>query len=145
MSENADYRRGRDHLKSVRVFDLRLKRLISKKRALEQSLYPGAIRYDLEKVQSSKEDKYPEIIAEINRLENLIETVIKARFKKIQEISKDIDSLYDEDEKTVLTYYFVEHKSVTEISSDLGYSDQGIYGIMRRGCININKELERKC
>ena len=145
MSENADYRKGRDHLKSVRVFDLRLKRLISKQRALEQSLYPGAIRYDLEKVQSSKEDKYPEIIAEINKLESLIDNLIKARFIKIVEISKDIDALYDEDEKTVLTYYFVEHKSVTEISNDLGYSDQGIYGIMRRGCINISKEIQSRC
>lgn len=141
MSENADYRKGRDHLKSVRVFNRRLERLTSKKRTLEKSLYPGAIRYDLEKVQSSKEDKYPEIIAEINRLETLIDNLIKAKFKKIQEISKDIDSLYDEDEKTVLNYYFVENKSVTEIANDLGYSNPGIYGIMRRGCIKISKEI----
>ncbi len=142
--KNNAYRKGRDYLRSVRVIDLQIMRLNSKKNALEQSLLPGAIRYDLDKVQTSKEEKHSKIVTEIVYLERQINELIDIRFDRIQKISRDIDKLSDEDEKTVLTYYFVEHQKIEVISDKLGYSDQGIYGIMRRGCINISKVIGEK-
>ena len=46
-----------DILNSVRIIDLQILRLMSKKKMLESCLYPSGIRYDLYTVQGSPENQ----------------------------------------------------------------------------------------
>lgn len=135
------YRVGRDYLRSIRVLDLQIKRLQAKRHALEMSLYPSGIRYDLDKVQTSPHDRQADVSSEICDIDNEIKTWMESRIQKIHKISALIEYLEDEEEKTVLTLYFIDHVSVEGISLDLDYSEQGIYTIIRRGCIKIANRL----
>jgi DNA-directed RNA polymerase specialized sigma subunit len=130
---------GKAYLESIRRMDRRIMMLTSKKNALESCLLPGAIRYDRDKVQTSPEDKTQIILAEVLELEKKIDNLRWGKSTKIHEVYDTIQKLKNEDEREVLTYYYVDKKDINDIAKMMHYSAAGIYGLRSRGCNNIVK------
>lgn len=77
----------------------------------------------------TNEDISDEIIDLEKRIERL-----KAKGKRLKdEILEDIDSLEDPRYCEVLEAYFIDCKTIAEISEDMGYSERYIYDLYRDG------------
>lgn len=130
---------GKAYLESIRRMDRRIMMLTSKKNALESCLLPRAIRYDQDKVQTSPEDHTQIILAEVLELEKKIDHLRWGKSTKIHEVYDTIQKLKNEDEREVLTYYYVDKKDINDIAKIMNYSTAGVYGLRSRGCNNIVK------
>lgn len=131
-----------NYLNSVRVLHWKWLRLKAKHDELETCLLPAAIRYDKDKVQSSPDDAMSKICAEIDVLERKMAEVQHAKSLRIEEITKAINSLESDEERTSLTMRYINRISVPEIAEAMGYSIKRIYQFMDQGGAQIAKHLK---
>ncbi len=133
-----------EYLNGIRWVSLKILRLTARKNELESCLLPAAIRYDRDKVQTSPEDPMSKILSKVAELEEEIYKANLEKASKIVEISRVIGKLDRPEEKTVLTLYFIERKSIKDIAKMMDYSVDGVYGIRRKAYNNIEKFIPAK-
>lgn len=105
----------------------KLKSLMAQREAVYDSVMPTAIRYDLDKVQSSPEDPMTEMMA---RLEDIDRKIIAARKQFIDDSDRIVEACADlpcEEERTVITMYYIGRKSMIEIADTIGYARSRTY------------------
>ena len=119
-------------LNSARSLHWQLLRLKAKHDELESCLLPAAIRYDKDKVQTSPDDNFSKIMAEIAELEQEMEDVRVRKSEQIGKIDRAVSALESEEERTALTMRFINRASVRDIAKEMGYSDHGIWTKVRR-------------
>ena len=134
-----------DLISRVRAIDDRIWCLTIKRDALQSCLLPGAVRYDVDKVQSSPKDKLADIAADVVDIDRTIAELRKEKADAIAQASERIDKLEDSREKAVLTAFYIGHKSVKEIALKLDYSTQHIYRLKKTGLQKVenNENLNR--
>lgn len=125
------------HFMKVRRIEYKIQRLKYRRAALEACLLPPAIRYDKDKVQVSPSDKVSEIVAEIDKIDHKIAELTADNLTAIQEVSKAIDTLDDDLEKTILYGYLLAGRSMAAIAEDIHYSRQHTYRIYKQGIKGI--------
>ena len=131
-----------NYLNSVRVLHWQWLRLKAKHDELETCLLPAAIRYDKDKVQSSPDDAISKVVAEIADLEKKMAVIQHAKSVRIEEISKAINALESEEERTALTMRYINRIPATEIADAMGYSIKRIYQFMDQGGAQIAKNIK---
>ena len=107
-------------------------------RFLESKLLPSGIRYDTERVQTSPSEQMPEIMGEIEKVQQEIDQLKGTLIHEITEVGTVIDKLGNDNEKTVLKMYFLSFADIPDIAKALHYSIDGVYTIRRRGIRNID-------
>jgi hypothetical protein len=117
MELNEGYR----WLSRPRAVDSKIRRLESKIEELRTCLEPNAIRYDVEKVNSSPDDMTSKIFAEIDETERLIMEKSLERACMVSEIAEAIELIDNELQKTILTEFFISKRPTREISKELNY------------------------
>ena len=137
-----EYIRVRAFLQQARMKDSAIKRKQLQIRELESCLLPGAIRYDVDRVQSSPSDPMSRIMAEIDDLEHQIEQLKIEKAEAVTEVSRMIDKLEDETEKTVLADYFIGRAPMTEVADIIGYGVRQTFRIRKRGIENMAELLK---
>lgn len=95
-----------------------------------------AIRYDLDKVQTSPENRIPAILAEILMKQNRLVDIIK----KYQEMEEILISLDDEQERALRMHY-LEGKDWKVIAIAMGYSEKHIYKIQREALDELGQHV----
>ena len=70
----------------VRIIDRTIWRLEIKRDSLKSCLLPGAVRYDLDKVQTSPEDRFSLVMAEVADLDSTIQELKRAKAEAIMDI-----------------------------------------------------------
>lgn len=135
-------RKAYEVLNAVRMIDLRIIRLASKREMLEHCLYPAGIRYDRDRVQGNYENQFEKIMGEINIVEQDIHDLVDLKVKKAAEIEILINRVKNEDCKTVLYLRFIVGKKVNEISESMNYSPDWIYKKIRKGVEEIGKIIQ---
>lgn len=128
-------------LNRVRVLHWEWLRLKAKHDELESCLLPGAIRYDKDKVQTSPDDTMSKIMAEIAALEDRMATVNRAKSQQIEKISKVINALDSDEERTALSMRFINRIPVKNIALAMGYAEPTIYKFMNMGGEQIAKSI----
>lgn len=128
-------------LNSARSLHWQLLRLKAKHDELESCLLPAAIRYDKDKVQTSPDDNFSKIMAEIAELEQEMEDVRVRKSEQIGKIDRAVSALESEEERTALTMRFINRASVRDIAKEMGYSESRIYQFMNHGGSMIAKRL----
>ena len=113
-------------------------------RFLGSKLLPSGIRYDTDRVQTSPSDRMPEIMGEIEKVQQEIDQLKGRLISEITEVGAVIDNLSNDNEKTVLKMYFLSLADVSEIARTMHYTEDGIYTIRRRGIKNIGKIVNYK-
>lgn len=113
-------------LKGIRAERLEIARLSEAREQLESTLLPKAIRYDMDKVQTSASDRLFNVAANLNEIDRKLE-------KRIIRLSADISLAYDLVSKVrtpecrevlMLRYLMGKRKPLTwtEVAEQMGYS-----------------------
>lgn len=126
-----------EFLLQIRVLERTIWRLTMKRDELQSCLLPSAIRYDLDKVQTSPEDRLAEIAGEVLEIERKLRTLRERKACLVIEISAAIDRLEDDREKTILTAYYIGRHSMTDIADVIGYSLPHTYRLRRSGVQHV--------
>jgi uncharacterized protein YlxW (UPF0749 family) len=133
---------GYEYLNAVRNIDLKILRLGAKKKMLESCLYPSGIRYDLDKVQGSRENQMERLMGEISEIDKKIDALNAEKIKKAADIENTIDKLDNDETKTVLSFRFITDMRVNDIAEVRGYSPDWVYKRIREGVDEVGKMLK---
>ncbi len=125
----------------VRRTENAIKRKQLRREELKSCLLPGAIRYDLDKVQTSPKDKLTEIIAKVDELDRQIEELMQEKAMLIIKIGEAIERLEDDNEKTVLTEFYIGRIPMRDVAPAIGYSPRRAYQFRERGVIHLGEVL----
>lgn len=104
------------------------------------ALFPKAIRYDKEKVQTSPGDIITDQMAELADYTNLMEKKIRRLTARRAYAQKLINRLDDSTERQVLGLYFLSTKRIKmwKVADKIGYSEHRAWEICRAGLRHIN-------
>lgn len=127
-----------DQLYSVRTIDRTIWRLQLRRDELQSCLLPGSVRYDTDRVQSSPQDRFADVAAEVADLDCTIRELMRAKAEAIMDLSHKIEALDDEREKVILTAYYISSKPMPEIAERIGYSLPHTYRLRRSGATKLD-------
>lgn len=133
-----------DILNAVRVIDLQILRLMSKKKMLESCLYPSGIRYDLDKVQGSPENQLEKLTGEIFEVERKIRDLYSAKLDKAAEIEALINQVESEEYRTILMLRYIGHMSINKIAESMSYSPDWVYKKHRKAVDEVGKIMKAR-
>ena len=136
MELNEGYR----WLSRPRALDSKIRRLESKIEELRTCLEPNAIRYDVDRVNTSPDDMTSKIFAEIDEAERMCHELRLQKAAVIFEINKAIESLSNDSVKDVLNGFYIAKKKMPDIARELNYELSWCYRLRRVGI----EELEVK-
>lgn len=133
-----------DILNAVRVIDLQILRLMSKKKMLESCLYPSGIRYDLDKVQGSPENQLEKLTGEIFEVERKIRELYSSKLDKAAEIEALINQVESEEFRTILMLRYIGHMSINKIAESMSYSPDWVYKKHRKAVDEVGKIMKAR-
>ena len=129
-----------EFLLQVRELERTIWRLTLRRDELQSRLLPGAVRYDLDRVQTSPEDRFGAVAAAVADLDRKLQDLRVRKADLVIEVSEAIDELTDDREKTILTAYYVGRLPMTEIADRIGYSLQHTYRLRKAGVSHLAKD-----
>lgn len=139
-----DYRKTYAWLMRERWIERRIRRLSIRRAELLSCLTSASAGYDQPRVQHSRRDKMAAVMAEVDALDREIEELLLKKADVVVEIGAAIELLEDENEKDVLTRFFVERKPMKDIAVEISYSLSRTYAFRDNGVRNLGKELQEK-
>ncbi len=128
-------------LTAPRKTKYRIEQIKSKIIALRYTLMPSAIRYDMDKVQTSPIDALPDRMAQISELEDKLMEMNQIYQIEINDIIKACNEMGKEPEKTILMMQYVGGLSVITIAGRLNYSVSYTYKLRSSGYDLLNKTI----
>lgn len=129
MELNEGYR----WLSRPRALDSKIRRLESKIEELRTCLEPNAIRYDVDRVNTSPDDMTSKIFAEIDEAERMCHELRLQKAAVIFEINKAIENLSNDSVKDVLNGFYIAKKKMPDIARELNYELSWCYRLRRVG------------
>ncbi|MBR3596501.1 MAG: DUF1492 domain-containing protein [Clostridia bacterium] len=130
-----------DFLMQIRRKEIIIRRKETQRDELRACLLPGAVRYDRDKVQSTPTDKMSDVMARVDELDREIEQLRREKATLVIEISDAIEKLEDDNEKTVLTEFYIARAPMTQAADAINYSVRRAYDFRKRGVIHLGEVL----
>lgn len=130
-----------DFLMQIRRKEIIIRRKETQRDELRACLLPGAIRYDREKVQSAPTDKMADVIASVDELDREIEQLRREKASLVIVIREAIEKLEDDNEKTVLTEFYIARAPMTQAADAINYSVRRAYDFRKRGVVHLGEVL----
>lgn len=130
-----------DFLMQIRRKEIIIRRKETQRDELRACLLPGAVRYDRDKVQSTSTDKMSDVMARVDELDREIEQLRREKATLVIEISDAIEKLEDDNEKTVLTEFYIARAPMTQAADAINYSVRRAYDFRKRGVIHLGEVL----
>lgn len=130
-----------DFLMQIRRKEIIIRRKETQRGELRACLLPGAIRYDREKVQSAPTDKMADVIARVDELGREIEQLRREKASLVIVTSDAIEKLEDDNEKTVLTEFYIARAPMTQAADAINYSVRRAYDFRKRGVVHLGEVL----
>lgn len=130
-----------DFLMQIRRKEIIIRRKETQRDELRACLLPGAVRYDRDKVQSTPTDKMCDVMARVDELDREIEQLRREKASLIIEIGDAIEKLEDDNEKTVLTEFYIARAPMTQAADAINYSVRRAYDFRKRGVIHLGEVL----
>lgn len=130
-----------DYLMQIRKKEYAIKRKKLRVEELRSCLGARAIRYDKDRVQTSPVDKVSEILCKVVDLEAQIEVLMQEKAMLIIEIGDAIERLEDDNEKTVLTEFYIGRVSMAQVAEIINYSVRRTYYFRKQGVIHLEEIL----
>ena len=129
-------------LSRPRAVESKIRRLENKINELRTCLEPNAIRYDLDKVNSSPDDAVSKIFAEIDEAERMCHELRLQKAAYIFEITEAIDKIPNETQKDVLYEFYIARRTMPEVSQELSYDLSWCYKQRKAGIKSIGVKNE---
>ena len=105
-------------------------------------MYPSAVRYDTDKVQSTPVDPMPRYAEKMDELQTRINKLwIQLNDAQDDIIDKMLKASYQLTpiEQDVIVLFFIGNKTVRWIGFELGRTERGIYKIRKRAMRKLEK------
>lgn len=132
------------YLMQVRLIDKRIWLAEIEHDEMQSCLLPSAITYDRDIVQTSPEDKLSDIAGKVMELEKKVNRLKERKASLIMQIRKEISQIPDEDQRIILSAFFLCRKSMNQIAKSTTRSISGVYAIRRKGIQSLRIILEKK-
>lgn len=110
-----------------------------RRQELKSCLLSSGIAYDGDRVQASPEDSMARIMAEVDELDQQIDTLRRSMATEILRISRVVDQMDDPREATVLDAYYLGRRSMQEIADHLHYSTRHVYRLRDDGVAKMSQ------
>lgn len=130
-----------DYLLQIRRLEAKIRETTLQCEALRSCLLPSGIRYDLDRVQTSPDDQMSAIEAKVIDMEQDIRNLQANKAQAIVDISKAINKLEDDSERIVLLGYYIDKKTIRDVSQMINYTVRGTYHVKRRAVSHLAKLL----
>lgn len=130
-----------DYLMQIRKKEYAIKRKQLRCEELRSCLGARAVQYDRDWVQTSPVDKVSEIICKVADLEDQIEQLQEEKALLIIEIGDAIEQLEDDNEKTVLTEFYIGRVPMAQVAEIINYSVRRAYYFRKQGVIHLGEAL----
>lgn len=130
-----------EFLMQIRRKEIIIRRKETQRDELRACLLPGAVRYDRDKVQTTPTDKMSDVMARVDELDREIEQLRREKASLIIEIGDAIEKLEDDNEKTVLTEFYIARAPMTQAADAINYSVRRAYDFRKRGVIHLGEVL----
>ena len=130
-----------DFLMQIRREEIIIRRKETQRDELRACLLPGAVRYDRDKVQSTPTDKMSDVMARVDELDREIEQLRREKASLIIEIGDAIEKLEDDNEKTVLTEFYIARAPMTQAADAVVDGVRRAYDFRKRGVIHLGEVL----
>ena len=131
-----------DFLCRPRLIKSEIRRAEAEQDNLRLSMYPSAVRYDSDKVQSSPIDPMPRYAEKMDELQ----TRIKRLWLQLNDAQDDIiDKMLKASiqltpiEQDVIVMFFIGGNTARRIAFELGRTERGIYKIRKRAMRKLEK------
>lgn len=126
---------GKEFLFSIRREQKEIEELKNRIYETEQSLLPGAIRYDRDKVQISPDDPMADVFSEIDTYRSQLHDKMIDLVKRRETAQIFIDKLDNSYERQVLGMYFlsVRRTRLSDVAAFTGWSERQTYRIYLDG------------
>lgn len=131
-----------DFLSRPRFIKSEIRRAEAEQDNLRLSMYPSAVRYDTDKVQSSPVDPMPRYAEKMDELQ----TRIKRLWLQLNDAQDDIiDKMLKASiqltpiEQDVIVMFFIGGNTARRIAFELGRTERGIYKIRKRAMRKLEK------
>lgn len=131
-----------NYLMQIRKKEYAIKRKELRCEELRSCLGARAIRYDVDRVQSTPTDKVSEIITKVVDLEAQIEQLKEEKALLIIEIGDAIEQLEDDNEKTVLAEFYIGRVPMAQVAEIINYSIRRTYYFRKQGVIHLGEVLD---
>ena len=132
------------YLMQVRLIDKRIWLAQIEHDEMQTCLLPSAITYDKDVVQTSPEDKMSGIAGKVFDMERKISRLKTQKAHLIITIKSQISQLPDEDQRIVLTAFFLCRQPMRQIAENTNRSISGVYTIRRKAIQSMRIILEKK-
>ena len=127
-------------LKSIRAKQNELHTLIDTRDTLRLMLLPSGIRYDLDKVQTSPEDRMPGVASDLVEIENNIDRCVARLSKDIRLAQEVIEQCPSPECRELLMLRYVSgdrrRSEWNEIAKKMGYSASHVNGYLHGKAIS---------
>ena len=128
----------------VRLIDKRIWLAQIEHDEMQTCLLPSAITYDKDVVQTSPEDKMSSIAGKVFDMERKISRLKTRKAHMIITIKAQISQLQDEDQRIVLTAFFLCKQPMRDIADKTNRSISGVYTIRRKAIQSMRVILEKE-
>lgn len=129
------------YLMQIRRLESRIKRKELRCEELRTCLDAKAIRYDVDRVQTSPVDKVSRILSTVKDLEDEIKRLRIEKAELVIELSDTIELLDNDSEALVLMAFYVRQLPMTDVASKAGYSVQHAYRLRKQGLIHLAEKM----
>ena len=131
------------YLMQVRLIDKRIWLAQIEHDEMQTCLLPSAITYDKDVVQTSPEDKMSSIAGKVIDMEKKIVRLRNRKAQLIITIKSQISEIEDEDQRIILSAFFLCRQSMRQIAENTNRSLSGVYTIRRKAIQSMRIILER--
>lgn len=132
------------YLMQVRLIDKRIWLAQIEHDEMQTCLLPSAITYDKDVVQTSPEDKMSSIAGKVIDMEKKIVRLRNRKAQLIITIKSQISEIEDEDQRIVLSAFFLCRQPMRQIAENTNRSISGVYTIRRKAIQSMRIILEKK-
>lgn len=129
------------YLMQIRRLESRIRRKELRCEELRTCLDAKAIRYDVDRVQTSPVDKVSRILSTVKDLEDEIRSLRIEKAGLVTEISDTIELLDNDSESLVLMAFYVRQLPMTDVAREASYSVQHAYRLRKQGLIHLAEKM----
>lgn len=135
----------REELYSVRASQAEINILQERIEEARYSLYPHAIAYDGDKVQTSPTDRMSEVEAKIDEYIRMMQAKLRPLIERKIRAERMIDKLEDSRQRQALSLYFLSSKrmSMEDVGKQMGYAQSRTYDFWRAGLEELEEKIGR--
>ena len=127
-----------DILTKPKVIRAQIRKAEAEREGLRLSMLPPAIRYDIDKVQTSPQDPFVQYAARFEEIERRI-ALLQIDYLNAQDDVVSLANKLEEPQSTIITLRFVSGMDFNEISKSIHMSERNMFRHYRKGTEELNK------